>query len=77
VREVRIEKGESLFAYTDGLADTANPAGQLFNVQELFPMLAENQPLTMLLEKTQKRIKDHAAGGSQADDITLLAARRS
>ena len=77
VWEIRIEKGESLFAYTDGLTDTVNPSGELFNEKELLPVLNEDQCLALLLENIQTRISNHTAGASQVDDITLLAARRS
>jgi serine phosphatase RsbU (regulator of sigma subunit)/uncharacterized protein YigA (DUF484 family) len=76
IRQVMIEQGESLFAYTDGLTDTANPEGELFNEKDLLPLLAEDESLSSLLAEFQKRAADHAAGVKQFDDITLLAARR-
>ena len=72
-----IEKGESLFSYTDGLTDTTNPAGEFFSEKELIPALSGDQSLSSLLEQFQKRIKTHAAGAKQFDDITMLAARRN
>jgi GAF domain-containing protein len=76
IREVMIEHGESFFAYTDGLTDTVNPAGEFFSEKDLIPFLIEDRPLSPLLTEFQKRVADHAAGVKQFDDITLLAARR-
>jgi serine phosphatase RsbU (regulator of sigma subunit) len=76
IKEARIEQGESFFAYTDGLTDTANPDGGFFSEKELIPLLMEDQSLSPLLAEFQKRIADHAADGKQFDDITMLAARR-
>jgi len=77
IKEAMIEQGESLFAYTDGLTDTENLAGESFNANELIPLLIENQSLSPMLEEIQKRIADHAAGAKQFDDITMLAVRRT
>jgi len=76
IKEVRIEPGESFFAYTDGLTDTENLSGETFNEKDLIHLLTEDQSLSPLLVEFQKRVADHAAGAKQHDDITLLAARR-
>jgi serine phosphatase RsbU (regulator of sigma subunit) len=76
IREAMIEQGESFFAYTDGLTDTENPAGESFSEKKLIPLLIKNQPLSPLLAEIQKRVADHAAGAKQFDDITMLAVRR-
>ena len=76
IREVIIEQGESFFAYTDGLTDTENPAGESFNEKDLIPLLTDDRPLSPLLVEFQKRVTDHAASTKQYDDITMLAARR-
>jgi sigma-B regulation protein RsbU (phosphoserine phosphatase) len=76
VRQVMFGQGDILFAYTDGITDTANPAGELFNVKEFIPLLSEPRPIHALLELFQERIDDHAAGAKQFDDITMLAVRR-
>ena len=73
---VMIEPGDSFFAYTDGLTDTMNPAGEYFSEQELIPLFIEDPPLASLLEHIQDQIKDYSTGAKQIDDITMLAVRR-
>jgi phosphoserine phosphatase RsbU/P len=77
IKNAMIERGESFFAYTDGLTDTTNSAGEFFSEKELIPFLIEGQPLSSLLTQLQNRVADHAAGVKQYDDITMLAARRA
>ncbi len=76
IREIKMEKGDLLFAYTDGLVDTENPAGEFFSEKELIPVLLKDQSLSPMLTQIQKRVAEHAAGAKQFDDITLLALRR-
>jgi sigma-B regulation protein RsbU (phosphoserine phosphatase) len=76
VRETMIEKGDTLFAYTDGITDTANPAGEYFNEKGLIPLLVGEQDLSSLLVQIQKQIGNFSAGARQIDDITMLAVRR-
>jgi serine phosphatase RsbU (regulator of sigma subunit) len=77
VGELLFEEGDTLFAYTDGLTDTSDPAGQLFEVREFVPLLAGNLPLDGLLDHFQNRIEEHASGSKQFDDITMLVIRHS
>ncbi|NTW09383.1 MAG: SpoIIE family protein phosphatase, partial [Anaerolineaceae bacterium] len=51
IREVRMESGDLLFAYTDGLTDTVNPSGEYFDIREIVPCLREEQIVSSLLEK--------------------------
>jgi sigma-B regulation protein RsbU (phosphoserine phosphatase) len=74
--EVVIEEGDTFFAYTDGLTDTANPAGEYYSEEGLIPLFAGDQPLSSLLVQIQEQIENYATGAQQYDDITMLAARR-
>ena len=75
IKEAAIEQGDTLFAYTDGLTDTRNPAGESFDVKELIPLFLGEQTLSSLLAHIQNRIEDYSAGAQQIDDITMLAVR--
>ena len=35
IKEVALDRGDLLFAYTDGLTDTENPAGELLAIEDL------------------------------------------
>lgn len=76
IREVNLDRGDLLFAYTDGLTDTENPTGDIFSIKKLMPYLTHEQPLRSLLEQIQEKAEIHAAGTKQFDDITMLAVRR-
>jgi serine phosphatase RsbU (regulator of sigma subunit) len=76
IGEAAFEPGDTLFAHTDGLTDTANPTGEFFNEKDLIPFLVTDQPLSSLLEQIQSQIQDYSTGAQQIDDITMLAIRR-
>jgi sigma-B regulation protein RsbU (phosphoserine phosphatase) len=76
IREVMIEPGDTLFAYTDGLTDAENTAGETFSEQGLIPLFVGEQALSSLLTLVQKQIDTFSAGTPQMDDITMLAVKR-
>jgi serine phosphatase RsbU (regulator of sigma subunit) len=76
IKEVVIEQGDTFFAYTDGLTDTANPSGEYYSVEGLIPLLAGDRTLSSLLVQIQEQIENYATGARQFDDITMLAVRR-
>ncbi len=76
VMEVVIEQGDTFFAYTDGLTDKANPAGECYSEKGLISLIAGDQTLSSSLVQIQKQVENHALGAEQFDDITMLAVRR-
>jgi len=76
IRELKMEPGDMLFAYTDGLTDTANPQGEFFDKSRLIPQLGGAKSLSILLEHFLRQAEEHAAGAKQFDDITMCAGRR-
>jgi serine phosphatase RsbU (regulator of sigma subunit) len=76
IQQVELEHDDVLFAYTDGVTDTINPAGDYFGQKGLISLLGGSEKLSALLKKIQNSLKDFAANEKQQDDITLLAVRR-
>jgi sigma-B regulation protein RsbU (phosphoserine phosphatase) len=77
VRETRLEAGDGLLAFTDGVTDARGASG-LYGEGRLLALL--DQPVSSaaeLLDAIESGVLAHAAGSDQADDITLLAVRRS
>jgi sigma-B regulation protein RsbU (phosphoserine phosphatase) len=74
--EVVIEQDDTLFAYTDGLTDTANAAGEFFSEKGLIPLFVGEQTLSSLLGQIQGLVESYSTGIQQVDDITMLAVRR-
>ncbi len=76
VQEIRLEPGDLLFAYTDGLTDTTNPSGEYFSQHAVIPMLVGAQNLSTVLKMIRAQVEHFAEGAKQFDDITMLALRR-
>jgi sigma-B regulation protein RsbU (phosphoserine phosphatase) len=75
VKEVALETGDLLFAYTDGVTDDANAAGEGLDIEALVPLLGGNGSLPEMLDNILHRIEAHAGNTPQFDDITMLALR--
>ena len=73
-REFQLFRGDSLFVYTDGVAEATDPNGQLFGTNRILDALnngPETTPqgtLTAMMEK----IDTFAAEAEQFDDITMM-----
>jgi sigma-B regulation protein RsbU (phosphoserine phosphatase) len=76
IREVTIEPGDSFFAYTDGLSDAENSAGETFNEKGLIPLFTKDLSLSSLLSQIKDQIQNFSVGARQLDDITMLAVKR-
>jgi len=78
IEETRLEPGDLMFAYTDGLTDTENPNGEFFDKTQLGSILAQQyHPLSALLDEIFASAEAHAAGAKQLDDITVLTVRKA
>ncbi len=74
--DVRIEPGEILFAYTDGVTDSRGADG-FFGRERLLSIL--ERPIASaagLLDELNRALRQHCGDGEHYDDLTLLAARR-
>lgn len=76
IRESALAPGDLLFAFTDGMTDTTDPAGVNFGEDQLLLWLSKPQPLTSMLDQIQEGIEEFSAGSTHFDDITLLAVKR-
>lgn len=77
VGEARLEPGHTLFSYTDGATDAANPKGAPFTRARLNRHVV-NCRLSAdgLVASVAAALDHHAAGAPQFDDLTLLALTR-
>jgi len=74
----RIEPGETVLIYTDGVSEAMNPAGDLYGEDRVRKFLAANKLSaaemgTALLADVRK----HADGREQNDDITIMTFGRN
>ncbi len=76
--EVRLESGDVLVVFTDGLIEARNPAGEEFGEARLLELLTEQAHLSASgLEKLiWQSMQNWTAGAEQEDDMTLLILKK-
>lgn len=76
-KKARMEPGDSIFLYTDGVTEATNREEKLFSEERLERDLAElyQKPIHALVDAVMVRIKAFAEGMPQADDITMMVLR--
>ncbi|MGD2179940.1 PP2C family protein-serine/threonine phosphatase [Lusitaniella coriacea] len=77
IRQTRLEQGEMLLGYTDGVTEARAPGGEFFTTERLQKMVDPTVGrASTLLEEIAARVLEHTGVANQFDDITLLAVRR-
>jgi len=73
----RLEPGDTLVLFSDGVTEAADPQEQMFGVPRLSEALAGllDAPLDQLQKNVVDSVEKFARGADQADDITLLFIR--
>ncbi len=78
VHEARLEPGDILLAFTDGVIDALNPTDERFTKQRLLSLVEPPAAsATELLDRILAGLQAHVAGANKFDDITLLAIQRA
>jgi serine phosphatase RsbU (regulator of sigma subunit) len=79
VQQVRLMPGDRLVAFSDGITEAMNAAGELFDDARLHAVLREYGALNAadLVTTIVAATEAHAAGAPQADDMTLLVVARA
>jgi phosphoserine phosphatase RsbU/P len=78
VKSCRLEPGDVLTLFSDGVTEEQDPAGEEFGEERLSKLLVEKAGLgaTALVEEIRTTVLAWAAGAPAADDVTVLIARR-
>lgn len=77
VEECRLEPGELLLAYTDGVTEAAGNQGAMFSTARLIRLLnSPAQTAQELIRRIGRAVLDHTGEAEQFDDITLLVVQR-
>ncbi|HEX5488073.1 MAG TPA: GAF domain-containing SpoIIE family protein phosphatase [Rhodanobacteraceae bacterium] len=76
--ELELARGDVLALISDGVYEYANPAGELFGNKRVAGVFEQYHalPLPELTTRLLQAVSEFAAGATQADDITLVLARR-
>lgn len=73
-----LDRGDILYAYTDGVTDARSPDGAFFSEQHLFDIVGRGSPsAAALVADIDSRLKTHIGTAPQFDDITMIAVRRT
>ena len=77
IQSVCIEPGDTLVAFTDGVTEAQNAAGEFFGRERLHALLSRPAPTaTELLDSIQASVREFMGDADPSDDIALLAVRR-
>lgn len=73
----RLQPGDVLFLYTDGITEAMDPARNQFGEERLEAYLARaaSGPTAAMIQGVVEEVKEFAAGAAQSDDLTALALR--
>ncbi len=80
--DLTLERGHTLFAFTDGMAEARNPSGEVFGAERVREMVREivrgvaGAPASALVPKVVETMKSFGGQAEPHDDLTLLAATR-
>jgi sigma-B regulation protein RsbU (phosphoserine phosphatase) len=77
--EVELGPGDLLCIFSDGITECETPAAEEYGPERLADLLRStaDRPLPRILERIDEAVVDHAAGGPQGDDQTVVLLRRS
>jgi sigma-B regulation protein RsbU (phosphoserine phosphatase) len=75
---VRMEPGDALVLYSDGVTEAVNPADEDFGEQRLAELVAslKDRPAKEIVEAIHTAVAQFTQGAPPADDITVVVARR-
>ena len=77
-REFRLDKGDILVVFSDGLPDAQNQREEMFGEERLLQLIHQEAPSGshVLEEKILKAIEEFTQGTPQTDDITFVVVER-
>ncbi len=77
IEQTKIEPGDTLFAFTDGVPEARAADGTFFTNEKLISLLKPPaSSASALLDRFQDSLREHTADAPKFDDVTMLAVRR-
>jgi len=77
IQQVRIEPGDMLIGYTDGVTEALSPNGILFSRKQLLSILEQpSSSASSQVERIKTNVLKHIHNSLLSDDITMLAVQR-
>ena len=74
-QECTLERGTSIFLYTDGVTEAENMEKALYSDERLLQQLAviQKEGPRSIVDSVLVDIENHVAGADQSDDITIMS----
>lgn len=74
-KKIKLEKGDALILYTDGVTEAMNESGELFGEDRFAKAVSEmdRSDLTVLNQQIIQAVSEFAGDAAQSDDITCLS----
>jgi sigma-B regulation protein RsbU (phosphoserine phosphatase) len=79
VNKFTLQKGDSIFLYTDGFSERPDSSGCEYGIERLSSLLRETGELSPrpMIELGVRALETFADGGAPFDDLTLMAIQRT
>ena len=79
VNRVQMNKGDTLFLYTDGLSESIDGSGNEYGNQRISSLLRNNCSLApeSMISLCREELQNFTAGHAPSDDLTLMAIKRT
>ena len=76
---LKLEKGDKLFLYTDGIPEAMNPDEEEYSEERMFEFFKNNSglPPEEFIDAIVKDVKKHVGSADQSDDITCLILKKN
>jgi sigma-B regulation protein RsbU (phosphoserine phosphatase) len=73
--QIRLEPGDRLVFYTDGIVEAMNASREIFGFDRVLEIVQKEKALSagVLLSKILEQVKEFAGGAIQHDDITVIS----
>ena len=72
VETCRVQRGDRLYLYSDGLVDVRDGAGLMFGQERLEKVVRDNRDRRRLFEEINEAVESFRGDRAQEDDITLV-----
>jgi sigma-B regulation protein RsbU (phosphoserine phosphatase) len=74
----KLDEGDALIIYSDGVTEANNPTGDEFAIAGLAETVIRNrvESASAIISHINKDLVTYTAGAPPSDDITLIVARR-
>ena len=74
---LRLERGDGLLLYTDGVTEAFDPSGEMFEDSALKAVLegSAHAPVEDIVKGVVSEVKAFVASAPRSDDITVMAVR--